>query len=159
MPKINKTLDNPYGLSTKQKLVIEDVVETVKTGGKIDINKSHSKFYNASNPHSNNQITYQNLNRVDFRIALIEGLKKAKIIGNNSIVESKLIEGLDANGITKGGMSYIDFRTRLEYIKEINKISGVYAPEKIDKRQTNLNIDLTAEELEKAINKLQAELS
>ncbi len=153
--KINKTLANPHGLSTKQTLVIEDMIKNVEEGYGLTATQSHQRFYQTKNPAI---IANENLNRPNFREALITGLTKRRILGKNSIMEKKLTEGLDATTVTENGET-IDYRNRLSYIQEIAKIVGLYAPEKIDKRTLNLNIDVEPAELDKRIEQLQNELS
>ena len=65
----------------------------------------------------------------------------------------RLDEGLDAKDGEK-----VDFRTRLDYVKEINKVSGVYAPTKTESKSMKLNLDMSKEELEGKIKELQGEL-
>jgi hypothetical protein len=156
MPKIKKTIRNPYGLSTKQKLVIEDVAENIKAGKGLTLTASHKKIYQTKNPAV---LANENINRPNFRLALIEGLKKRKILGPNSIVEQKLSEGLDANFYTKSGIEIVDHRTRLAYIQEINKIADVYAPSRTEQKTLSLNLTMTKEELDEKIKSLQTQLS
>lgn len=156
MPKPNKTIRNPHGLSVKQKLVVEDMIEDVASGKGLNATKSHLKFYNTQKKHNAGVIAHQNFNKVDFREALVEGLKKRKIIGANSKIETRLAQGLDAETFTPSGKVFKDYKARLDYIKEINKIQGVYAPEKRDIRKLNINLD--ADQLDAKISQLQKEL-
>jgi hypothetical protein len=52
----------------------------------------------------------------------------------------------------------VDYATRLKYIQEINKIAGVYAPERKETKTLRLNVDVSEEELDEKIKKLQREL-
>lgn len=158
MPKIAKTLQNPHGLSAKQKLVIDDMVSDVKQGKKLDAVKSTNMIYNAKNKHTNDVIASKNMNSVDFRTALIEKLASENIIGANGKVSRKIMEGLDAVNETKDGI-FIDYKTRLQYIQEINKITGVYAPEKTEQKTLKINVNMSSEELQDKIKELTQELA
>lgn len=158
MPKIPITARNPYGLSSKQKLVIDDMVNDIEHGKKLDAVKSTKLAYNTTNDKVIANVNSKNMSKDGFRQALIDGLSKSKIIGANSKVEQRLAEGLDALTTGKDG-GEVDHKTRLAFIQEINKITGVYAPEKIDKRTLKINVDMSSEELQDKINQLQAELS
>lgn len=157
MPTIKATPDNPHALSNKQRLVIEDIVSDIKQGKKLNAVKSTGKIYNTSTPNSTAVQSNQNLKKPNFRNALIDALQDNKIIGNNSVVSTKIMEGLDAVNEGKHGM-IIDYKTRLQYIQEINKITGVYAPEKTDKRTLKINVNMSSEELQSRIIQLQDEL-
>jgi len=140
-------------LTTKQEAVISDVVKTVKEGGKLSVADSVERIYNVKNRKNANSIAHQNLAKDDFRFALLKALEEREILGPGSKVENRLVEGLDAE--SKGET---DFRTRLEYIKEINKIAGVYAPDKKETKHMSLNLNMTKEELEERIKSLKEEL-
>jgi hypothetical protein len=153
--KIKKTPKNPHGLSAKQKLVVEDMVRKIRKGKPLKPVDSTKKFYDVGSEKMAGVITSTNMANPDFRAALMEGLEEREILGRNSLVEKKLAEGLDAT--TKMGME-IDYATRLRYIQEINKIAGVYAPEKKETKSLRLNVDISQEELDKRIKSLQKEL-
>lgn len=158
MPLIKKTIRNPHGLSVKQKLVIADMVHDVEQGKKLHAVKSTKMVYNTNNDKTIANISSNNMNKEDFRQALIEGLSKANIIGKNSKVSKVINEGLDAlTGGKFGGDP--DYRTRLAYVQEINKITGVYAPQKQESRSLKINVDMSSEELQNKINELQSELT
>jgi hypothetical protein len=147
-----KTIDNPFGLTYKQDLVIKDVVAKVSRGKSMDIRGSVEKFYNPKNRRSADQVVVYNMKHGNFREALVSSLIEKKILGADSITEDKLIEGLDAED-REGNANY---DTRLKYIQEINKIGGVYAAEK--RQVLNLNMDMTEEELDNHIKELQDQL-
>jgi hypothetical protein len=156
MPKIKKTLHNPQGLSIKQRAVIADVIQNVENGKGLTLTKSTAKIYQTKTPHI---LSNKNLHKDNFREALLIGLAKQKIIGHNSRIETKLIEGLDAiNEDSKTGVQAIDYRTRLAYIQEINKITGVYAPNQQQQSRFSLNIDTTPDMLKERIQTLQSQL-
>ena len=156
MPSPLKTKINPYGLTKKQNFVIQEAIETIKQNKNLNLTKITAKYYNTKYP---DEISNQNYHKLNFREALINGLTKRKILGNNSIIEKKLTEGLEAITTTKDNGEQTDYKTRLSYIQEINKIAGLHAPEKIDKRTLNLNIDIPSDELDKRIQQLQQELT
>ena len=145
-------------LTAKQKLVAEDIVEKIKKGEKPDAVGSTEKFYNVGSKNSARVITSQNFAKPEFRKYLIDGLHEKGIVGPNSKVENRLEEGLDATSIIKGGDLAIDYRTRLAYVQEINKILGVYAPTQVEKKTLNLTLDVSEEELDEKIRKLNKEL-
>lgn len=153
--KIKKTPKNPHGLSAKQRLVVEDMVRKIKKGKPLKAVESTKKFYNAGSEKMAGVITSTNLANPDFRAALMDGLEERQILGRNSLIEEKLAEGLDAT--TKMGLE-VDYATRLKYIQEINKVAGVYAPEKKETKSLRLNVDISQEELDKRIKSLQREL-
>lgn len=122
MPRIQITEENPFGLSVKQGLVIEDIVSCIRNGSPFNSIQSHAKFYNAKNKDTLAVISYENLHRPNFKQALQYALQYYEVSGK--IVQC-LSQGLDACQITGNGQ-IPDYRTRLEYIKEINKIAGLY---------------------------------
>lgn len=148
-PKKSKT--NPYGLTTKQALTVRDIVKGVEEGEGISLTDSHAKFYQVSSRNSAAVIANKNMKRDNFRQALIAGLEDKSIIGANSKVEQRLSEGLDAENDDG-----LDRKTILEYIKEINKISGAYAPQRSESKSLHLNI--SGKQLDDKIKKLQREL-
>jgi hypothetical protein len=148
-----KTKKNPYGLTGKQLLVIEDMVAKVKQGKSITPVESTRKIYDATED-SSRTITYRNLAKPDFRNALIDSLHQKGVLGLEGRLENRLVEGLDATD-EKGE---VDFTNRLKYIQEINKISGVYAPQRIEKKSISFNTDLSEDELDDKIRELQEEL-
>lgn len=152
MPKRKKTKDNPFGLTYKQDLVIRDVTEKVKQGKKPSIIESVEKFYDVKNRASATQVLVKNMQNSDFREALVHNLVEKRILGADSLTEDRLIEGLDAIN-DKGN---VDYDARLKYIQEVNKIAGIYAPEK--KATLNLNVDMSEEELDSHIRELQEQL-
>lgn len=154
MKKIAKTKSNPHGLSSKQRLVVEDMVAKVAREEPISATDSTKKFYDTDNKDSIAVITSRNLSNADFREALLEGLQKKAILGKDSRVEAGLDAGLEA--VDKDGNT--DFLTRLKYIQEINKVAGVYAPEKHETKRMNLNLNMTKEELDSKIASLRKEL-
>ncbi|PIS09261.1 hypothetical protein COT75_02385 [Candidatus Beckwithbacteria bacterium CG10_big_fil_rev_8_21_14_0_10_34_10] len=125
MVKVNKTLANPGGLTVKQWLMIEDIIRDIKNGKGIFPMKSARKFYRVKNDNSAYQIAHQNLSRLNFRKALLKALEENNIIGQEGKIGKELKKGLNATYKTKFG-DIPDYKTRLEYIKEINKICGLY---------------------------------
>lgn len=128
MPAIKPTLHNPYALSIKQRLVIEDMVADIEHNKGINPTKSTQKFYNVKNKEVASEIARQNLGKLGFREALLSYLKKKGIIGENSKVEQRLVEGLDAVivGSQSSRPSFVpDFMTRLRYIQEIHRVIGL----------------------------------
>ena len=153
MPKIRKTKDNPHALSPKQRAVIEDVVQNIKAGKGMDLPASVARIHQSNHPRV---IASQHLHRVNFREAMIEELYKTKTIGKNGRVNQVLKEGLEAVKYTKDGdIAGEDYQARLAYAQEINKIIGVYAPERTDKRTLNVNMNIPPEELDKRIQDLK----
>lgn len=148
-PKKSKT--NPYGLTPKQRLTVEDVVEGVKDGKGVNLTASHARYYQTSSDNSAAVIANKNMKRDNFRQALVAGLKEKKVIGANSKVEQRLSEGLDAENDDG-----LDRKTILEYIKEINKVSGAYAPQRSESKSLHLNI--SGKQLDDKIEQLQQEL-
>jgi hypothetical protein len=147
-----RTKKNPFGLTYKQDLVLKDVVNKVERGKKMDVLGSVEKFYEAKNRNTAKTIVKANMMNTNFREALVSSLVEKRVLGADSITEGKLIEGLDAT--EKDGS--INYDTRLKYIQEVNKIGGVYAPEK--RQSLNLNMDMTEEELDKHIKELKEQL-
>jgi len=154
MPKIKVTKSNPYGLSTKQRLTIADMLHDVEQGKGLKPVKSTAKIYPTKNANIANQIAIKNIRKDNFRQALIDGLLKRKVIGKNSIIEKRLNQGLNA----KTGKKKDDYYIRLSYAQEINKIVGVYSPQKTQSQNLNLNVDISKEELDNRIEQLQEQL-
>lgn len=157
MPKVKKTPKNPYGLTNKQQLMITDIAESVQKGNGFKPVESAKKFYNVKDYNNANSVATYNMKSEDFRNALMAELHKKNIIGENGLVNTKLIEGLDATKLTKYGDS-VDYGVRLDYIKEINKVIGAYAPEKKDIRQLSIKTDMSEDALNDKIDKLMKEL-
>lgn len=154
MSKPNKTKDNPHGLTPKQRLTIADMITKVKKGQPLTPVDSTKKFYNVGSDNMARVITTTNMKNPEFRTALIEGLEAKQILGRDSRVEAGLDQGLDA--VDKDGN--VDYATRLKYIQEINKIAGVYAPERKETKSLHLHADITEEELDQKIKNLQKQL-
>ena len=153
MPIVKKTLDNPHGLSIKQRLVIEDMAEDIKNGNGLNQRKSHGKIYNTSTPQSTSVTAHQNMSKTNFREALIEALEKRKVIGVNGKVSQRLVQGLDAK--QEGKPMY---KVRLSYIQEINKVTGVYAPTTINQKTLRLSATLSPQQVEDRIKSIKEEL-
>lgn len=159
MPRINKTPTNPHGLSIKQQAVIQDVVEDVKAGRGVNLAKSTQKYYTVKNKNVAQVVATQNLGNANFREAMLEEFKANKIAGKNGKVAVRLMEGLDAITFNPSGKEFIDYARRLSYIQEINKITGVYAPERKQVQTMSLSVDMSAEELDAKIGRLQKQLA
>jgi hypothetical protein len=144
----------PKKLSIKQEAVIADVLKTVKEGGKLSVSKSTEKIYDVKSRAIAQSISSQNLAIPEFRQALLNGLEERQILGANSRVEGRLAEGLDA----EDDRGNLDRKTILEYIKEINKVAGVYAPEQRESKHLRLNMNMSKEEVADKIKSLQGEL-
>ena len=98
--------------------------------------------------------------KINYREALLKGLTAGNIIGHNSKIETRLQEGLDAvvhNG--KTGKKAVAYETRLRYAQEINKITGVYAPQQSNTARFNLNVDATQEQMDTRIRGIQEQLA
>ena len=158
MPPIHKTIQNPHGLSAKQKLVIEDMVNDVKHGKRMDALKSTKLFYGREGTTNLAPVSSHNLNKDNFRMALIEKLANLNIIGENSKIAKRLNEGIDATKHTKSGV-VVDHGARLAYIKEVNKITGVYAPTLSQKKTLNVKINMTDKEYHDKLQALKEELT
>ena len=152
MGHAKRTQKNPYGLTYKQSLVIEDVKAKLTRGEKPSVLQSVERIYDVKNRNVARRVVSANMNSVNFREALVASLVEKRILGADSKTEGVLLQGLEAE--TKEGN--VDYDIRLKYVQEINKIAGVYAPER--KQSLNLNLDLSEEELDKKIHELQEQL-
>lgn len=119
MPYIKPTIRNPYGLSAKQKLVINDMVDDVSNGRGINPAQSTKKFYAAKSMKNAAEISRQNWNKLGFQDALHDRLKQANISGRLALSLNEGLEAVDSIG-------HVDYGIRLDYIKEVNRILGVY---------------------------------
>jgi hypothetical protein len=135
-------------------MVVADIVGDIKQGRAMNVKKSVSKFHNTKYPA---QLAYKQMQNPDFRQAIIDDLNKAKVIGKGGTINNVLQEGLDAVKLTKFG-EVDDFPTRLAYIQEINRITGVYAPDRTDRRTLNVNMNVSPEELEERITELKEQV-
>ena len=151
---MKKTKDNTQGLTGKQLLSVEDMAEKAKRGESITPVDTTKKVYNVGSHNSAKTITSRNLHNPDFRAALMDAFHQKNILGANGKVERRLEEGLDAED--KDGNT--DYNTILRYIQEINKVAGVYAPQKVEKKTMTLNLDMSEEQLDEHIKQLQKEL-
>lgn len=163
MPKILQTSDNPFGLSIKQRLMIEDMVSEIRDGKGFLPVRSVMKFYQVKNKNTAYQIANKNINKGNFRRALIYELRLARLIGSDGTLVRKLNQGLNATQKNVEGKEVPDYRTRLDYIKEINKICRVYKSERtnglIEEACIKINLNLSKKDLKKRIDRLQEELS
>lgn len=170
------TINNPFALTIKQDSYIALMVADVLHGRGLNPQDSYGKVY----PSKYKQGTLKHRKVVSnsytrpfkndrFRNALLAGLTDAGILGYEGKVGKRLMEGLDAENSTvlralKGSkekdeiVSTPNLGVRLDYIKEINKLTGAYAPEKHETKRFNLNVETTQEELDKKIKKLNREL-
>ncbi|MDC0449053.1 hypothetical protein OAL67_00385 [bacterium] len=155
MPKVARTPNNPYGLSTKQQLVIADAITQISKGEALNLVNSTLKYYSVKSTTNARNISNQNLARDNFRKALVSGLQD---IGLEGKMHQKLQEGLEATKITSYG-KVPDYLTRLGYLRELHKIFGLYAPDRIETKSFNVSTELTPEELDLRIKELQVELS
>jgi hypothetical protein len=151
--KPKKTLKNPYQLPVKDLLTIELIEKQIQDTGKVNIKEAIRLVRNLSTPASVRETVSTRLKNVDFRRALVDQLSRAGLVGQNGKVGQQLAEGMGAETKIRDKDGEVitiekDHKTRLEYIKEINKITGVYAAEKKETRRMNLNIDLSKEEIE-----------
>ena len=89
---------------------------------------------------------------------MLESMQKKGIVGKNGKVETRLVEGLDAITSDPKGTEMIDYGNRLRYVQEINKITGVYAPEKHETSKIALNVNISEDEANKRIDKYFREL-
>lgn len=124
MPRILRTSANPYGLSYKQRLVIKDIALSIKSGEGIDAPKSHMHIYKPKNKATAAVMANENLNRPNFRNALLQELEYQGVLGVSGKVEGVLLEGLDAYQKV-GNEYYPDYLARLKYVQEINRIVGI----------------------------------
>lgn len=154
MPKSYPSKDNPHGLSPKQRAVVLDVVDNIRSGKGLDVAGSVSRIHQTKHPSI---IASRHMSRPNFREALIDELYRSKTIGKKSRVNEVLQEGLEAIKVTRYG-DQVDYQARLAYVQEINKVVGAYAPERQDKRVMTLNVDLSPEELDKRIQELKNEV-
>ena len=140
-------------LTPKEEATIAETVRAVSEGESFSVSKAVEKIHDVKKS-SSYAIANKKLQNPDFRSALLVALENRKIIGANSKVEARLAEGLDAEGVA----GQPELRVRLDYIKEINKIAGVYAAEKKEVKSLRLNLDMTKEELKERIETLQDEM-
>ena len=139
-------------LTSKEEAVIVDVVRSVNKGDKFSVARSVERIHDATKK-SSAVIASRKMSNDDFRNTLMAALEQREIIGADSKVEQVLSEGLDA--LTE--KENPDFRVRLDYAKEINKIAGVYAPERRETKSMHLNLNMSEEELKKKIAELGKE--
>ena len=154
--KAKRTLDNPYGLTTKQRLAVEIMVKNAKAGKGLQPAKAHQLVYSTKRPSVQ---AYANMQRDYFRDALIAGLADAGLIGVKGKISQRLVEGIDAVKLTADGKKAPDLQTRLKYIQEINKIVGAYAPDRLETKRVSFNVSASKEDIEQKIQELQEELS
>lgn len=126
MPKVIKTRENPFGLSVKQHLVIIDLVRTIKEGSPINLTAAHMKYYDVHKRTTASVMANENINRPNFREALSSMLVDVGVLSVSGKIVQCLSGGLNAYHISDSSEPIPDYRTRLDYIKEINKICRVY---------------------------------
>lgn len=153
---IKKTAINPHGLSNKQQLMISTLVNKAQKGEKLSITDATQQIYNVKNRRNASMYGSETMAKPNFRMALLEALENKGILGADGKIQSKLIEGLEAETFNARGDLFTDYKTRLAYIQEINKITGVYATEKTAK--LNINLDLNQQDLKKRLEELKSEL-
>jgi hypothetical protein len=126
MAKVLRTTNNPYGLSVKQRLVLDDIVHSIVEGHPINPTESHMRFYNVQKRSTAAVMAHENLSRPNFRKALYSMLEEKGVWGVSGKVEGVLLSGLNAQRVLANGETIPDFRTRLRYIQEINRLAGLY---------------------------------
>lgn len=130
MGYIRPTQQNPFGLTLKQLLFIENIVRDIVNGKPINPIDAVKKVYDVKSYNTAKSMASENLTKPNIHKALASMLEKRGIAGPNGKIEKKLIEGLDAiiplEGVNRGSPAQPDFKMRLEYIKEINKVVGLY---------------------------------
>lgn len=121
MPKIIPTENNPYGLSIKQRLVIQEIVSNIKGGMSFNPTEAHLKYYGVKKRSTAAVMANENLNRPNFINALHKELEYE--------VSEKVVQVVTAGLYATqkiNGEEVPDYPTRLKYIQEINKIARVY---------------------------------
>jgi len=141
-------------LTYKQDMVVKGMVADVVAGKGLNATVNVQKFYNAKKKTTAATIASENIQKPNFRQALIQALEKKGIIGPDGKLGKRLAEGLDA----KTKFNTPQYATRLNYAKEINKILGVYAPTKIDQRSLLISGKLAPEDLKKQLDHLKGEV-
>src|SRR3990172_6111266 len=105
MNVVKKTIKNPFGLTYKQLTMIEWMVDRAMRGLPLQPNDAGGIVYNAKNDKNVRAIVHNNFKNPDFRAALVAGIERENILGANSRVERRLVEGLDAE-TDKGSVDY-----------------------------------------------------
>ena len=155
MPKAKITPTNPYGLTSKQRLTAELVARNIADGNGVNMMEAHNDIYAPKSKKTASNMARVNGGIEGFRLEIIEGLRKKKLLGVNGKLQQRMAEGLNAKLVGSGKPAYTII---LAYIKEINKVLGVYAPVKIDQRTLNLRSTLTPQQLHANISGLEGEL-
>jgi len=156
MARPKKTIYNPNQLTAKQDLTIKGIVEDVANGKGLNKVENTKKFYSVKKENTARSMASENFAKPNFRGALIQALKDRGIIGRNGKVSQRLAEGLDAKSLKSDPDPLGEKKVRLEYIKEVNKVIGAYAPLKVDSR--SLTAQVRPEQLNKGIETLKEEL-
>lgn len=121
MSHIATSPHNPFNLTLKQQLFIAHLVTTIRTGKPIKPKESIKAVYHVKNDTTARSMASEYLAKPNIQQSLQHELKKVGLMGNDSKVEQRLTEGLDA--VTSNGM--VDYMVRLHYIQEIHKIVGM----------------------------------
>ncbi|OGK15235.1 hypothetical protein A2690_00490 [Candidatus Roizmanbacteria bacterium RIFCSPHIGHO2_01_FULL_39_12b] len=122
MPYIAINKHNPFGLTLRQQLFIAHLVTAIRMGKPIKPKECIKRVYDVKTDATARSMASEYLSKPNIVKALQHELKKVGLVGNNSKVERRLTEGLDA--VTSNGM--VDYTARLHYIQEIHKIVGLY---------------------------------
>lgn len=156
---VRKTSRNPHGLTQKQKLVVEIMADNVANKRGLRQTEAHAQVYNTNNDKTASVVASENLAKPNIREALIDSLTKKGILGVNGKAENRLVEGLDAYTSTPTGKRVKDYSTRLRYVQELHKITGVYAPQKVERSNKNINVNFgNTNEIKKALAQLKEEI-
>lgn len=155
MPGVNKTLENPRGLTGKQLLTAQIIAQDIKDGNGVKLSEAHERVYPVKNRNTASAVATSNIHKVNFRDEIIAYLVKMKVLGVNGKLQRRLSQGLDAKLVGSGKPAYTII---LAYIKEINKVLGTYAPVKVDQRTLNLRSTMTPKELHANIEGLEQEV-
>jgi|SRR3990167_2392785 len=122
MPLVAISKHNPYGLTLKQQLFVDHLATSICTGKPIRPKDCVKMVYSVKNDATARVMASENLSKPNIKKALRHELQKAGLLGNNSKIEQKLTEGLDA--VKENGE--VDYAVRLRYIQEIFKVIGLY---------------------------------
>ena len=155
MPKAKVTATNPHGLTVKQRLTADLIASDIADGKGVNMIRAHQDIYPTKNKNTAKSIAHSNGGIATFRLEIIKGLRKKRILGVNGKLQQRLAEGLNAKLVGSGKPALMII---LAYIKEINKVLGVYAPLRIDQRTFNLKASRTPQELHDNIVGLEGEL-
>ncbi len=122
MPHIAINTHNPFGLTLKEQLFVGHLLTAICSDKPIKPKECIKRVYSVKNDATARSMASEYLAKPNIHRAIQCGLKEAGLLVDSSKIAQRLSDGLHAVN-SKGE---VDYTTRLRYIQEICKLTGLY---------------------------------